>query len=92
MPMNNYNAVVKSFNFSPMVEVIPSILYVTFYVPLTQESVTIDFQGTIPQLSQRFGFKIENDRTWDFAGFEGRKCVLQKIDGKFRFIRFVYEN
>lgn len=75
--MKTYKATITNQQFLPMV-VAPSVLRFTITTPNGKDTHLMEAKGTIEELQNKFGFKVNGD-TDDFTGFTGRKCNI-KID------------
>lgn len=83
-----FKAVVKEFEFNPMVELVPSTLEIYAELDYNRVTVTLYNKGTIEHLSQVFQFKVEND-LYDFSGLAGRKCYVLLQNNQYKFHSFI---
>jgi hypothetical protein len=75
-----YKAKITRFDFRPMVEVVPSELQIWAEISAFNGEFLLETEtGTIQGLSDKFGFKIIDDRNWDFRGLEGKRCIVRMI-------------
>ena len=85
-----YKATILDFQFSPMVDGIPSDLRIRVFIKTLNLETTLNTEsGSIESLSKKFDFEIVNEYEWDFKDFEGRKCIVEQDANGFRFISFV---
>lgn len=87
--MTQYDGRISKFQFHPMVEVVHSSLDFWVSVPDLGHEIMFTEDGSIEQLAARFGFKIVNAHEWDFSGFIGRKCRVNRDEQGFRFGGFI---
>lgn len=82
--MRLFEGTITEVQFAPMV-VILSHIDITVDVPALNTTIQVRGEGTIDELSERFGFIIISDNHWDMRPMYNRPCTIMLDNGVYSF-------